>query len=228
MELWKRCGEASSNARLEAPLKALLRAVIAAPPLHSGFLNMLSLLEHVGSRKIMLSQMNGPLDRDTLQHMAEETRHAFFFKQLAERIAGTRISGYEPCHTLCPAPARAYFGRLDAEVSRALRDTSPRAPYLWVSFIVEIRAGWVYHFYQQALAEVGAGISLRSVIAEEDRHLADMRESLETLGAMNEELLARAAGIETGLFSRLLAALTARAGVGEPESSAARESAAAL
>jgi hypothetical protein len=208
MMLWKQSGEAAFNQRLEAPLKILLQRVVATPDLHSRFLNMLSLLEHVGSRKIMLSQMRQSLDKEILKHMAEETRHAFFFKHQAERIAGHDIGDYENENTLCPAEARAYFGRLDAKITQALHGTNPRAPYLWVSFIIEIRAGWVYHYYQQALADAGL-FSLKSVIAEEEKHLAEMQDSLNAMGAMNDVLFARAAHAETRLFGKLLDALLA-------------------
>src|SRR6185369_14885113 len=110
---------------------------------------------------------------------------------------------YESGHTLCPAEARAYFGRLDAEITNALEGANPRAPYLWVSFIIEIRAGWVYHYYQQALAEAGHSISLKSVIAEEEKHLAEMQEALADMNAMNDVLFARATKAETELFTKL-------------------------
>ncbi len=207
MTLWTRSKQASSNARLEEPAKRLLQAVVADPGLHSRFLNMLSLLEHIGSRKIMLSQMKGDLDKEILQHMAEETRHAFFFKNQAERMHGRALDDYSPDHTLCPAAARAYFGRLDAGITRMLSQAPKRTPYLWVSFIIEIRAGWIYHFYQQALEEAHVGVSLKSVIAEEEKHLAEMQESLNQAGLMNDLLLVRAAGLETQLFTKLLDAL---------------------
>src|ERR1051326_7168135 len=131
--LWARCGEEGSNARLEERLKRFLKSVVNDAVLHSRFLNMLSLLEHIGSRKIMLSQMHSPLDKEILKHMTEETRHAFFFKHQAERLAGHEIANYEDEETLCAAEAKMYFGRLDAELSEMVSHAPTRAAYLLVS-----------------------------------------------------------------------------------------------
>ena len=76
------------NEALEQPFQDFLTAVLADDRNHVRFLNMLSLLEHLGSRKIMLSQMKGILTQDILKHLAEETRHAFFFKREAEKLCG--------------------------------------------------------------------------------------------------------------------------------------------
>ncbi len=211
MTLWARCGEGTSNARLEPVLENFLGAVTNEAPLHARFLNTLSLLEHIGSRKIMLSQMRGGLDKETLKHLAEETRHAFFFKHQAERMAGHALENYDAASTLCPAEAKNYFGRLDAGLTQLLKPRVKRAPYLWVSFIIELRAGWVYRFYEKALVQAGAPFSLKSVTAEEEKHLRDMQESLQASGLMDDLLLARAVALETKLFTHLLNAITAQA-----------------
>ncbi|MBI3418931.1 MAG: hypothetical protein HY053_02200 [Proteobacteria bacterium] len=215
--LWTRCGEGASNARLEEPLKSFLRAALFEPRLHGKLLNMLSLLEHIGSRKIMLSQMRKVLDTELLKHMAEETRHAFFFKHQAERFCGQPCADYEETHTLCAPQARIYFARLDAGITRLLgKNAAPRAPYLWVSFIVELRAGWFYSFYEQALQEAKIPLSLKSIMAEEEKHLQEMQRHLHELGVMNDLLCARVVTLETKLFTRLLTHLTQAAGARPP------------
>lgn len=156
----------------------------------------------------MLSQMRENMDKETLKHMAEETRHAFFFKQQAERFNPQECADYGPSATLCPAAARMYFGRLDAGMRKLLGENAPtRAAYSWMSFIIELRAAWAYPLYEAALKEARASVPLKSVIAEEEKHLAEMETTLRDLGLMNDLLLAHAAALETKLFARLLDAL---------------------
>jgi hypothetical protein len=223
MNLWTRCGEGNSNARLEDPTRRFLKSVTGRSETHSRFLNMLSLLEHIGSRKIMLSQMRGDMDKEILKHMAEETRHAFFFKHQAERLAGHALENFDASSTLCAAEAKMYFGRLDAEIKHILGDKAPsQAAYLWVSFIVELRAAWIYPLYEAALKEANISIPLKSVIAEEEKHLAEMEENLQALGMMNDIHLARMAAAETKLFTRILDALLKETARLLPESSPAK------
>lgn len=144
------------------------------PAIHVRFLNTLSLMEHVGSRKIMASQTKHGLSGDTLRHLAEETRHAFFFKHAAEKIA-RRPLGYDAAETIAGPAARFYMGRLDAGIARDFAATPPSPlPYLYMSLIVELRAVWFYRLYQQTLAEHESALSLRSVLAEEELHLRAM------------------------------------------------------
>ncbi len=190
------------------PFANLLGHLCAHPPQHALFLNMLSLLEHMGSRKIMLSQMRNPLTQDTLKHMAEETRHAYFFKRQAEKLAGRSFDGYRVENTLCPGAARMYFGRLDSLITaETASDGKPDAPYLWVSLIIELRACWTYRLYQMALQNAGSALSLKSILAEEDRHMEDMYESLQTADPRAEKRLKKLSAIECTLFGKFLGQL---------------------
>jgi hypothetical protein len=128
-------------------------------------------------------------------------------------LNGSPLGDFAPEHTLCPAAGRMYFGRLDAGLSKLLGPSAPaRAAYLWVSFIIELRAGWVYPFYEKMLAEKKISLPIKSVIAEEEKHLEEMQSDLTQLGMMNDILFARAAALETKLFTRLLGALSAEVG----------------
>jgi hypothetical protein len=202
------CAMESLNKPLEAPFEELLRAIIENSHRHAQFLNMLSLLEHIGSRKIMLSQMRTALTQEVLKHLAEETRHAAFFKREAERVAGAAIESYSDDETICAAAARGYFGRLDARLTAMLPAGAPaKTPYLWVSLIIELRAVWIYNRYQRELAQVGFPLSLRGVLAEEERHLTDLAVHLDQSGFETVRALPAASVGERGLFERLLCAL---------------------
>ena len=203
-----------SNSDLAAPFGAFLRTVIAQPEQHVRFLNLLSLLEHIGSRKIMLSQMKGILTQDILKHLAEETRHAFFFKREAEKLAGHGLEGYSDAETLAAGSGKLYFGRLDAGLTRGLGDAHAETGYLWVSLVIELRAIWVYRLYQKAVTEAAYPLPLKGIIAEEDKHLVDMVDRLGEIGFDTAAALPGAMELEKTLFMRLLTAMTAS--VSEP------------
>jgi hypothetical protein len=187
-----------ANAAMEAPVRAHLARLIADRPAHARFMNMLSMLEHMGSRKIMVSQMHRSetLSEDTLKHLAEEARHAYFFKRQAERAAGHALDGWLDSNTTARVPALMYFGRMDAGISQEVGD---EAAYYWVSLVIELRACWLYRIYQAALEESDYQLSLKSLIAEEDGHLEEM---FGACGA-NVDLLKRLSAYETGLFNKL-------------------------
>lgn len=180
-----------------------LAAFCADAPKHALFLNTLSMMEHIGSRKIMASQSPVDPDHDTLKHLAEEARHAYFFKRAAEKFTEQKLD-YADAHTFAGPSARAYMGRLDAFTAAQLAPDAPaQLPYLYMSLIVELRAIWFYRMYQAALATSGSTMSLKSVLAEEELHLTEM---LDHIGALDAEMDARLATLmefEDGRFRSL-------------------------
>ena len=58
---WTLSGMKEANAPHERPVREFLQNIVTQPHAHARFMNMLSMLEHMGSRKIMLSQMNKTL-----------------------------------------------------------------------------------------------------------------------------------------------------------------------
>jgi hypothetical protein len=167
---------------LVAPVRRRLAGFCAEPALHARFLNTLSLLEHIGSRKIMATQTRSDPDHDTLKHLAEETRHAFFFKRAAQKLAqgegAATALGYASGETLAGGAARFYIGRLDATLARVLVRDAAVLPYLYMSLIVELRAVWLYRIYDGVLSEAHPWLSLKSVLAEEEHHLDAMAADL--------------------------------------------------
>jgi len=198
---------AASNADLAPRTRALLDVIVAEPQRHARMLNTLSLLEHMGSHKIMATQHSTAIDQATLKHVAEEAHHAFFMKRQAEKTA-ERALEYVEGDLLARSSARMYFQRLEAATVRALGEKrSARAAYLYMSMIVEFRALWFYGLYEQALKRARHAMSLKRVLGEEQAHLGDMAQRLE---AGNELDAARAADVFTAerkLYSRLLGAL---------------------
>ena len=185
-----------------------LAALCRYPDLHARFLNTLSLMEHVGSRKIMASQTGPELRQDTLKHLAEETRHAFFFRRTADTLAGRVALDYRRENTVAPAAARFYMGRLDAFIARALGKTMPgEAAYLYMSLIVELRAVWFYRIYEQVLKDNAEGISLSGILSEEERHLGEMTARLRAIDNAFQTRMRQFSACESERFGSLWAAV---------------------
>jgi hypothetical protein len=160
----------------------------------------------MGSHKIMATQHGLGIDQPTLKHLAEETRHAFFFKRHANREAGRTLE-YSPADMIAPLAARRYFQRLEAEMVRTFpANIHPRAVYLTMSMVIEFRAVWGYRLYQAALVRAGSLVSLKSLLAEESGHLIDMAERLGGLGELDLNRLRQFCTAETALYARLLSA----------------------
>ncbi|MEA1651776.1 hypothetical protein UAJ10_22520 [Nitrospirillum sp. BR 11164] len=198
----------ADNAPLVPRVRSFLADVLRTPASHARFMNELSLMEHMGSNKIMATQHGAGMDLPTLKHLAEEARHAFFFKRHAEGAA-RRAMDYVQADLLSPAAGRLYFQKLDIAVEQALAGEPPRSKvlYLHMSLIVEFRAVWFYHLYETALRQAGSKISLKSLLAEEQGHLSDMAERLGLLNAWDPARLALMCQAETVLFGTLLGRL---------------------
>jgi hypothetical protein len=179
----------AQNESLVAPVRARLASLCRDPSQHARFLNMLSLLEHIGSRKIMMSRAMAGSGHDVLKHLAEETRHAFFFKRAAEKLA-RRPLDYSAANTMAGSSAQFYMDRLDAEIARVLASAPSVLPYLYMSLVVEFRAVWTYGLYQAVLTKENAGVTLKSILAEEELHLSGM---LVRLKHMDSNVAARIA-----------------------------------
>jgi hypothetical protein len=197
----------ADNDALVARTRAVLDSLIAAPARHARMINTLSLLEHMGSHKIMATQHSAAIDQATLKHVAEEAHHAYFMKRQAEKTA-ERALEYVADDLLAPASARMYFQRLEAATVRALKtQRSSRAAYLYMSMIVEFRALWFYGLYETALKRARHAMSLKRVLGEEQAHLGDMAERLQASDELHDARTAEVLGAERNLYSRLLGAL---------------------
>ena len=206
------CAEPRGAADSEPGVRRFLAELLADRARHGRWLNTLSLMEHIGSRKIMLSQGESS-DEQVLKHLSEETRHAHFFRRAAEKEAGRPVS-YADAELAAPASARLYFGRLDAGLSRV---TGPGAlAYLYVTQAIEVRAGWLYALYERVLREAGHPLSLRSVIVEEDLHLAQMDAELSRRDPLYAQRAPRFLELEGRLFDAWFARTRAALSGGEP------------
>ncbi len=198
---------AADNDDLVPQTRSLLARIVPDAPRHARLVNTLSMLEHIGSHKIMTTQHAANIDQPTLKHVAEEAGHAYFMKRQAEKTA-ERPMEYVPSDLLAPAAARMYFQRLESAMVRTLdRQRSARAVYLYMSMIVEFRALWFYGLYQQTLQRARHALSLKRIIGEEQNHLGDIANRLELAGELGEARTAEFLRCERALYVRLLASL---------------------
>jgi hypothetical protein len=198
---------AADNAGLVERTRSVLEAIIANRERHARMINTLSLLEHMGSHKIMATQHSAGIDQATLKHLAEEAQHAYFMKRQAEKTAERPLE-YVADDLLAPSSARMYFQRLEGATVRVLRPgCSARAAYLYMSMIVEFRALWLYGHYARALQRARHALSLKRVLGEEQAHLADMAERLTAGNELDDARAAQVLAAEHKLYSRLLGAI---------------------
>jgi hypothetical protein len=198
---------AVDNDDLVLQTRSLLARLVPDAPRHARLVNTLSMLEHIGSHKIMSTQHAANIDQPTLKHVAEEAHHAYFMKRQAEKTA-ERPMEFVPDDLLAPAAARMYFQRLESAMVRTLaRQHSARAVYLYMSMIVEFRALWFYGLYQQTLQRARHALSLKRVIGEEQNHLGEIATRLEVAGELSDARTEELLGCEKALYVRLLGAL---------------------
>ena len=162
-----------------------LERIVREPAIHARFLNTLSRLEYVGARKLMKSQDSADLNKDTLQHLVEETRHAWMLKKLACRLDPSVSEGFSAELTLAGDEGETYFQALDAEVTKTvtLSDASElnlrKLHYLYTSWLVELRAVAFYSAYEPLLREAQVPNVLSGILGDESHHLGAMQKSIE-------------------------------------------------
>jgi hypothetical protein len=195
------------NAGLAERTRVLLERIAGDAGLQPRLLNTLSMLEHMGSHKIMATQQGAGIGQATLRHLAEECQHAFFMKRSAEKAAGRPLE-FTPGNLLAPGAARGYFRRLEASLLRLLsREGSAGSCYLYMSLIVEFRAVWFYSLYQQALTRRKQTLSLKRLLGEEQNHLTEMSGRLEQAGEWSDSRVESFVRLEHALYERLLGSL---------------------
>lgn len=184
------------------------------PQRHGRFLNTLSMLEHIGSVKIAMTQHGMAITTDILEHLAEETRHAFYLKRLARKVVPEVAEDYDDRWLLEGPAARRYFAKLDLAARRFAQTSLPEqerpgAAYLLVSWLVERRAMWLYPAYHEVLRGLGRGFSVQTIVSDEEDHLAEMVAGLEQRGLTEHPALPQLVAEEEELFGRFAERLTA-------------------
>ncbi|BDA79970.1 hypothetical protein LPTSP3_g29000 [Leptospira kobayashii] len=201
----------------EQKLRSFFQELIPQTDKHSLWLNTLSLLEHIGSRKILMTQSSEETSEMILRHATEEARHALFFKKAARSIKSDFDSGYRATELLQGGSAKIYFAKLDASVRKNLKNagysgqTFTYLAYLYTTTVIEERAMIVYRIYNSVLEESNHSLNLNNLIMEEEGHLDEMSNELAKLDKDYKTRLVNMLGQEQKIFNRFFKALTLQA-----------------
>ena len=196
-------------------LQQIFRTIIEDNTVHAKFLNTLSLMENTGARKISASEHKTKVSFLILKHACEEARHAFYLKKQISKVADIdHYPTYENQFLLAPFASYTYLQSLDIQVCRYLKNTLELkgealkyAAYLLVTYSIEVRADELYPIYQDALDEAKSKVNVKSIIVEEEGHLAEMIEQLKAFSPDWEIHAAKACDVEHKLFEDWTVAL---------------------
>lgn len=193
----------------------LFNKIISDQRVHIRFLHTLSLMELLGAHK--LSRLVPYLGHSTafLEHVAEEFRHAYFLRSLAEKLSKDSPTLLVSAHPLAKRASCNYINHLHRLVCLLLKKVGLYCPssiknraYLLSTLAIETRALPFYQSYQQALSEHGLAISVKSILSEETRHLAEMKaQTVEDQALL--PVIDRCLAIEKKLYNHWLASLEA-------------------
>ncbi len=193
---------------LKMKLQQIFQTIIQSDNLHARFLNTLSLMENTGARKISASEHKTKVSYLILKHACEEARHAFYLKKQISKLTNIdNFPTYENQFLLAPFASYTYLQSLDIQVCRYLKNTLKSqgdalkfAAYLLVTYSIEVRADELYPIHQSALEEAKSKVNVKSIIVEEEGHLAEMIEQLKAFSPDWELHAEKACEIERRLF----------------------------
>jgi len=200
--------------RQEEQLKSVIDRIVGANDMHAKWLNSLSMMENTGARKI--SRYEHPVSTGimVLKHAAEEARHAYYLKKQIAKLSADACPDYSHPYLMAPVESHQYLHQLDVEACRYLKEKMGLAgrdlkhgAYLLVTYAIEVRADMLYGIYQEALTSHGSKVNVKSIIAEEEGHLAEMQRMLEQFHPSWKQLAADVCKIEDGLFNTWIAAV---------------------
>lgn len=189
----------------------VLKGIVERPTVHARWLNTLSMLEYIGCRKMVKALHASSLDIGLLHHICEEAGHAWRFKKLSETIGPGGCKSYDDADLLHGAAARNYLCQLDRQTSAYWLDSAVPSnellPYWTVTCLVEWRAMQVYALYEDILQTTALGISLRGILQEEQRHLAEIKAALLHLAPQWQRAVPVLVQLETLLMNEWLQCL---------------------
>ena len=161
----------------------VLERIISDKKTHALWLNTLSFLEYIGSRKMLKSLAAEHLDITLLSHINEETRHSLFFKRLSQKVLPKNMS-FKKEEMICGDKAEAYFQKVD-QLTKMIPNSNTILNYLYTSYLVETRAISVYKIYNKIL-ERNNLFSIKAILQEEETHLQSVAESIRQIDPLSD------------------------------------------
>lgn len=193
---------------------SVLERISSSRSLLGKFLNTLSMLEYVGTRKILKSQRADSITKTILTHIVEESRHALLLKQLAAETSPDPIPTYEERYVLAGKDAVAYFQGLDRAIEEniaspllAVVDRAEVLNYLYTTYLIELRAESFYPMMGKiACGGDNKGVFDR-ILREEEGHMSSVLEYAKRIDPSHAERLPPLIAIEGRLFGDFISAL---------------------
>ena len=186
-------------------IELVLERIVSHRALHGRWLNTLSFMEYIGTRKILKSLPAEILNETLLRHIHEEASHSLFFKKLARKVSADSLRFREE-EMLSPTKCNAYFQSLDrksAELSRG----NTLLNYLYTTWTVETRATAVYSLYNRILKNKKFSFSLNPVLKDEKSHLKQVKTSIEKIDTGFSPRFQELTAFEKKAFALLLQSL---------------------
>lgn len=188
-------------------LQHVLERIVDNPSLHSRWINTLSFMENVGSRKISKFEHRTETNLTILKHAAEEARHAYFLKKQIGKIDSNLCPTFQKEFLLASQQSLDYLNVLDIEIARYLKKSYNLSgyplkfgSYLLTTYAIEVRANDIYPVYQNLLDKMDSDINVKSIIQEEIGHLDEMEKDMVMFLSDPETDKKYAIQIETELY----------------------------
>jgi len=204
-------------------MRDILTKIVQRNELHKKWLNTLSFLENAGARKISACEEPELVDITQLKHAAEEHRHAYYLKKQIQKLDGYAPRHYGLSDLLAPVHTRQYLHKLDIQCARYLKKQFgfegrklKYSAYLYVTYLIEVRADELYPAYQDVLTEQQSKVTVKSIILEEEGHLREMISMLEVLHSDWQTHAAHLQAIEEALFGNWFKQITENVQKSEP------------
>ena len=176
-----------NSKKLTLLLMRILEKITSDKKRHAFWLNTLSYLEYIGTRKIIKALPAEKLNETLLDHISEEARHSLFFKRQAKKLFGKSLF-FHSHEMIVSEAAEDYFQSIDHKAKEFSR-SNPVLNYLYTTYIVESRAILSYSIYNEILKRKNFGFSLNSILKEEEKHLEFVYQAIKKLDLFYEETL---------------------------------------
>lgn len=187
-------------------MKEIITKLIQSPENYARFLNTLSLLEYIGTRKIIKSQHQDQLNEKILAHMSEEIRHAEVLKRAALKIAPQVCETYAAETLMCGREAWEYFQAVDHAAAKELNEQDSWNCYLYTTWLIETRAIRFYALFDDVLQQLGKPTIFRGILVEEHRHLDEIETCLQSIPG-HDAKVAKLKSIEEQGFNNWMKAI---------------------
>lgn len=195
-------------------LPGILSLIVAQPEVHAKWLNTLSFMENAGARKISACEDKENVTLIVLKHAAEEHRHAYYLKKQISRLNENLCLTYGNTELLAPNHTRHYLNSLDVQACRylkkefGLKGTALKfAAYLFVTYVIEVRADMLYPVYQRVLTANESKVTVKSIILEEEGHLEEMIRQLKAFSPEWEKHAQEIIKLENKMFNDWIAGI---------------------